>query len=335
MTRFIGVCIGAFFAVTTLALATTGTFSFAQTNPEPIGQIWPTRIVSVPISPMAITKCSTRALTNAMIGNGSPIVTISAFNRTARHLVAYSVRFMMYDHDGNVMGRPILTYTPKNSLPPHDLDEGEQGQLGGAFSGIRLSEPITALSSVSCRIDEAMFEGNRNWTYGHAWSGALGKVPVARALPASAKQASSLANTTEGAVSAKTSTSSEPNLTLAVLNAWSDTVGGNLYIHTAVEVQGGASDKTLVPANIALTMALANGGKKQYSSMQSGAPTYEKLSPLGRTTQTAYEVDPKDDFGRLGSIIVPAHGKVRIVATFLIGSDVLANPSDNRQVMMR
>ena len=118
-------------------------------------------------------------------------------------------------------------------------------------------------------------------------------------------------------------------------NSWNDTVSGNLLIHVAIEVQGGESDASLRASDITLTMALANGGKKTYVGMTSPAPTFQKLNPLGNAPTTAYQVDPKEDLGRLGSLIVPAHGTVKVVATFLVGNDVVANPSNNRNVSLK
>ncbi len=124
-------------------------------------------------------------------------------------------------------------------------------------------------------------------------------------------------------------------ITITPTNAWNDTVDGNLLVHVSLDVQGGPGDATLAPSNLSLMLALANGGKKAYTAMPVAAPTYQKLSSLGSTMQTAYEVDPREDLGRLGSVIVPAHGTVKVVATFLVGSDVIANPTENRAVTLK
>ena len=117
-------------------------------------------------------------------------------------------------------------------------------------------------------------------------------------------------------------------IALAVSNTWNDSVNGKLIVHVAIDVQGGDADAQVQPRNLMLTMASADGAKKAYRALTQTAP----ISPLGNQTQTAYEADPKDDIGGLGSVIVPAHGTAHIVATFLLGGGVLANPSDNRQV---
>ena len=50
------------------------------------------------------------------MGNGAPIATINAYNRTSMHLVKYSVQYTMYDHDGNVMGKLVFTFEPRDTL---------------------------------------------------------------------------------------------------------------------------------------------------------------------------------------------------------------------------
>lgn len=318
--------------ITVVSLGTASPV-LAQSEPDGDAKTWPTHTIAVSNSPITITRCTTRALTGVMMGNGAPIATINAYNRTSMHLVKYSVQYTMYDHDGNVMGKPVFTFEPSNTLPPHDLDEGEQAQLGGAFSSVSLSEPQSALASITCRINGAQFEGNHIWTYGHAWTGKLGAVP-ATAPQDFTDPSSSKIDSSARPSSISRQTLGLPPVSLAPTNAWNDTVGGNLLVHVALDVQGGASDATLMPANLTLTMALANGAKKQYPAMPVAAPTYAKLNALGDNT-TAYEVDPKEDLGRLGSVIVPAHGTVKIVATFFVGSDVVANANDNRQVGLK
>ena len=112
-------------------------------------------------------------------------------------------------------------------------------------------------------------------------------------------------------------------------------VQGALFVHAALDIQGGSTDANLTPNMLMLTMQLSNGAKKSYGAMTQAAPTYQKLNPLGQTTQTAYEVDPKDDLGAIGSIIVPAHGTVHVIATFFVGTDVVADPTSNRQVALQ
>lgn len=103
----------------------------------------------------------------------------------------------------------------------------------------------------------------------------------------------------------------------------------------AIEVKGSAKEFSLHPNDVTLKLALANGAKKSYPAMTQAAPSYEKMNPLTREMVLAAEVDPKNDLGGLGSIIVPPNGSVRVTASFLVGSDVLANPSDNREVSIR
>jgi hypothetical protein len=133
-----------------------------------------------------------------------------------------------------------------------------------------------------------------------------------------------------------------PAISLNVTNAWNDrgrTRSGAivLLVHVAVDVQGGGkTDATLRPDMLTLTMKLSNGGKKVYDGLTVGAPTYAKMNPLGKTaTTTAYEVDPKEDLGRLGSVIVPARDTVHVVVTFVVGSEEVGDPNDNRAIALK
>lgn len=73
---------------------------------------------------------------------------------------------------------------------------------------------------------------------------------------------------------------------------------------------------------------------KSYTAVSRAAPTYQKLNAVTGATMTAYEVDPKDDLGRLGEIIIPAHGTVNVVATFWVQESV-ADPTDNKNVTLK
>jgi hypothetical protein len=120
-----------------------------------------------------------------------------------------------------------------------------------------------------------------------------------------------------------------------VVRAWNDVVGGNLFVHVALNMHGGDADIALRPERLALTMTLSNNARKSYTAMIGAAPTYQKYNPLGNATLTAYEVDPKDDLGGLGSIVIPARGSVNVTATFNVGQDPIADPTDNRRVAIR
>lgn len=114
-----------------------------------------------------------------------------------------------------------------------------------------------------------------------------------------------------------------------------DSTNIGTIVHVAIDVKGSAKEFTLRPNNVSLKLALANGAKKSYPAMAQAAPSYEKMNALTREMVVTSEVDPKDDFGRLGSIIVPSNGIVHVTASFIVGSDVLANPKDNREVSIR
>jgi len=285
--------------------------SLALTTVAGADTSYPTRIVAVPNAPVTLTHCESamgfylRAIDNAT-------------NRTDAFLSSYTVRWTVYDHTGTVVGQADLVNTFESDLAPGD-------ETHSKGDSVYWTGPASAIGSVTCRLQAAKFEGNRSWTYGRTWPGKLAPI----------QQQSSAGATVSGLGSTANVPSSHPQVKLAVSNAWNDTVQGALFVHCALDIQGGNADATLSPNMLVLTMQLANGAKKSYGAMTQAAPTYQKINPLGQTTQTAYEVDPKDDLGAIGSIIVPAHGTVHVIATFFVGTDVVADPTSNRQVALQ
>lgn len=116
-----------------------------------------------------------------------------------------------------------------------------------------------------------------------------------------------------------------------VEGAWNDVVRDGMFVHDALVVHGGDIDVTIRPSDFVLTMALANGAQKTYSGMTAGAPTYQRYNALTKDYATAYQIDPKTDLGRLGSVIVRAHADVSVTVTFAV-PDQVADASANRQV---
>lgn len=120
-------------------------------------------------------------------------------------------------------------------------------------------------------------------------------------------------------------------LSVAVANAWTDLVGGTLYVHDAIAIRDGDSDQSLQTSHIVLRMRLANGSLRSYSALAQPAPTYQRIDPLRSQTATVNEVDPSSDFGRIGTMTVPAHGSVTTTVTFAI-ADPVVDKSDDRDV---
>ena len=273
----------------------------------------PTRSITVPNAPFVLTQCES-ALGMLYLASDN------ATNRTDTFLSSYTVRWSIYDHAGNLIGQSDIENTFDSDLAPGDDTHSKRGAL--SWTG-----PSSAIGSATCRLQAAKFEGNKTWVYGRQWRGKLSPAPQQSYQDSGA--------TVSGLGSTARVPSSHPQVKLAVSNAWNDMLQGALFVHTALDIQGGSTDATLTPNMLMLTMQLSNGARKSYGAMTQAAPTYQKLNPLGQTTQTAYEVDPKDDLGAIGSIIVPAHGTVHVIATFMVGSDVVADPNANRQVALQ
>lgn len=283
-------------------------------------------IVNVPNSPIVITACKLGRNGGAVAG---PVV---IGNRTKHSLVQVQIVYAFYDNENTRMYQETSQMSFREPVLSGETYSAQQGDI--YFRG-----PSQLLTRVTCRVQSADFSANKHWQYGQRWNEKI--VPIVTEETASLQSdvdehaSSSVASANSRGSSQKVGKAVSPPVTITSTNGWNDTVDGNLLVHVALDVQGGTTDSTITPANLLLTMALANGGKKQYAALPVSAPTFQKMNPLGNTTTTAYEVDPKEDLGRLGSVIVPAHGSVKIVATFLVGSDVVANASDNRQVGLK
>ena len=121
--------------------------------------IIPTSIVRTPAAPIELTKCST--------DSGSHVVA-NVRNRSTSFLISYQVRWTPYNHGGDRIGSLDQDVQPQQALAPGDEVTGPLEYL---YS--RLTEPVSALGRVTCRLQVAKFEGGKVWTYGHRWTGKL------------------------------------------------------------------------------------------------------------------------------------------------------------------
>jgi hypothetical protein len=273
----------------------------------------PTRIVATPNAPVVLTSCRSNIYDSARFEGIN-----NAMNRSDVFLVTYAVRWNVYDHSGTSIYQYDANFRFDSNLAPGD----QTNKTNPIYTN-----NLSSVGSVTCRLQSATFEGGKSWTYGRAWTGKLSPIPSSQSMNGGAQFGSQ--------ASVAPSSDAQPSgLNIAVTNAWNDAVNGATFVHDTISIQGGASDVSLNPAQFTLTMSLANGARKTYYGLTQPAPTYQKLNPLGSTTMTAYEVDPRTDLGSIGSIIVPAHGNVTVTVTFAV-PDVIANANDNKTVAVR
>ena len=317
---------GCIFKQITRAFLLAAAFSFITASNALAAEQVNSGVVNVPNSPIVLTACKMSRQSSGWNDIFGPVV---IGNRTKHALAGVQIVYAFYDSENVRMSQTTQRYSLSEPVLSGDT---VTVQGGASFNGT-----AQLLSRVTCRVQSADFSANKRWQYGQAWNEKL--VPLATeqaATPLDSSSSQVLSAAKAGpSGSARSSNAAAPGVKITSTNAWNDTVGGNLLVHVAIDVEGGSGDATLSPANLMLTMALANGGKKAYLAIPVAAPTFQKLNPLGNTTTIAYEVDPKEDIGGLGSIIVPAHGSVKLVATFLIGNDLVANANDNRNVVLK
>jgi len=264
-------------------------------------------------SPFAITRC--RLTRSSAFWHG---YTLGIVNRTKHQLLSADVALRLYDVENALIGQTTIRLPVQTPLADSDTAVYSESSFG-----VNMTEPITAVTRVECRAATATFTGSKNWTYGRTWPEKLLPLPTAE-------------NVNAGGAGERPaiSSSAASRVQIAVTNAWNDMVNGILFVHDTIAVNGGETDRMLRASDLTLTMALSNGARKTYTGMTQGAPTYSKINPLASSTTTAYEVEPTSDLGRLGIIMVPAHGAVTVTVTFAV-PDPVANATDNRAVTAR
>jgi hypothetical protein len=226
------------------------------------------------------------------------------------------VNLRFYDADNALIGQTVL------DLPiTSPVVSGDTGAFSTPAFSVQTTEPATAVTRIECRPATATFSGNKRWAYGTTWPEPL--LPLPTPPPAASSQSSTSA-----------STGARSPLGLVVNRAWNDVFPNSILVHAALTITGAETPQTLHPSDLTLTMKLSSGAMKSYTAVSRAAPTYQKLNAVTGATMTAYEVDPKDDLGRLGEIIIPAHGTVNVVATFWVQESV-ADPTDNKNVTLK
>lgn len=105
-------------------------------------------------------------------------------------------------------------------------------------------------------------------------------------------------------------------------------------MHDSVTISGGDSDRHVRSSDFLLTLPLAGGAKKSYVGLTQAAPLYSKVDALTGNSVMAPSIDPAIDLGRIGDIIVPAHGNVTTTVTFAV-ADPIADKSAIRSIALK
>ena len=127
-------------------------------------QTFPTQIIRVPNSPIALTSCK------VTIDGGEQFFS-NVLNRTNHQLLTAQIQYKAYDTDGAPIGS---TNIPYNVDPP--LAAGDSN-LYPSSNYIRLAEPVSAISHFTCRALSATFTGRKTWNYGQRWREKLSPLP--------------------------------------------------------------------------------------------------------------------------------------------------------------
>ena len=274
-------------------------------------------IVSVPNSPVALTACKIQNTQNHPDAFNGNIVLV---NRTKHAMADARIVLVAYDGENVRMDQQARRLVLGEALASGDTTSAR------VYFAFNVPGRQSLLSRVTCKIQGATFSGNRVWSVGQNWPEKL--------LPLQSESVTTTAGGGGGGAAAPRPVASIQRASIVVTNSWNDVVNGVTFVHVALSLSAGDAPAVVRPADVQLTMSLANGLQKTYTALAKGAPTYQKLNPLGSTSTTAYEVTPSEDFGRIGTVTVPAHGEGRVVATFAI-ADALANPADNRAVSLK
>lgn len=297
--------------LTTFGVIITREASQAQSEALPMA----TQVNPVARSPVTIERCRMLSNQNSQIWATNVVIG----NRTRHGLANASVAFTAYDPENVKLAQTTIP------LPFSDIIASADTSPFAINLGFPLGEITDAklVARISCRIASADFTGNRHWRYPQRWPEPLLKL-AAEAPPSK----------TNGLPDGTSSLLRAQRLSVAVTNAWSDLVGGTLYIHDAIAVRGSDFDQSLRVSDLVLQMRLSNGSLRSYPALAQPAPTYQRIDPLGSQTATVNEVDPSNDLGRIGTMTVPAHGRVTTTVTFAV-ADPVVDKSDDRGVSVK
>lgn len=281
----------------------------------PVGTPMPTRILPVGTAPIALQKCKLDKdgmYANSWAGN------VVVGNRTKHVLSTARVVFVAYDVENTRMDQESRDFDFSEPVASADSSS--------AAVNINFAGNPVLIARVTCRVQSASFSANKRWQYGQSWKEPLVRLNAEPTADAGGEGPLGQSPAREASTAVRPA--------IIVTNAWNDVVNGVTYVHAALTVTARESAATLRASDLQIVVTLRNGGRKTYAALLSGAPTYQKMNPLGSGLATAYEVQPSEDLGLLGATLVPAHGEAHVVATFAI-PDALANPNDNRAVSLR
>ena len=277
-------------------------------------------IINVPNSPIVLTACKLRRNDSRDVNVNGPVI---VGNRTKHSLARLEIVYGFYDSENVRLDQRTHRYSLETPIISGDT---ATVQGGSQVYGTLYNTP-QLLGRVTCRVQSAEFSGNKHWQYGQPWNEKL--------VPLTTEQAATTSESGAGPLKAvRPQSSTLPKITVTVANSWNDTNSGITIVHDTLVITGGDSDVAIRGSNFALTMALANGAKKSFAGLIQQVPRYSRIDPRTGNTVMAFEVDPREDLGVLGTVVVPAHGTVRLTVSFIM-QDALANLSDIRAVTIQ
>jgi hypothetical protein len=257
-------------------------------------------------SPVAVRACNI----------DGPARQTTIYNRTQYTVRAFSERWVAYDAGGSALGAQTIDYTPSSPLAS-GATVGYEGTVpDAAFT----SGSVSAIARFSCALVAATFGSGARWSPGQHWPGKLLSLTPS---PASAPKPNAVGAAPGG-------------MSFKVINAWNDFHPDGNFVHDTLLISGGDRDVTIKPSDFVLRVILANGGLGEYTGLTKAAPSFDRELPNPFATPSPLwvpEVDPNFDLGALGSVIVPAHGTVKVTVTFVL-PEPLHNPTGNRDVVM-
>jgi len=284
--------------LTIAAFAVTCSTSFADQHVS---------VVAVSNAPIEVTNCN----------SGGEQRYTNVFNRTSDTLKSFTETWTAFASSGKKLGlAEDIEYDIHPPLASGDSGAYVQEVPDAAFT----SGSSSPIARYSCVISEATFTNGSHWASGKSWHGQL--LPLASA-----------GSGESGASRSAGSGSSSGRLKFTVVKAWNDFSPGQYVVHDALMISGGNSPVTISADEFVLSVTLANGGVQQYTGLTKAAPTFNRFNYITKQPVEAPEVDPREDLGALGSLIVPPHGTVMITVSFILAAP-LAEPDANRDVTM-
>jgi hypothetical protein len=268
-------------------------------------------IVSLALGALALVPICTQADVTTSISAGpanapailvacgsSGLMTVDLFNRYNRTLAHVKVHIMMYDDASRFLGQTDIP-VEGIGLPPGQTSHTSTGymEIGG--------------SRWVCKLTYAEFSGPVEWWSGRPWHG---KVYYSSPGERASSNGGGAMRTASDVLVGKT--------------VWTTSLASETYVHIRFAVRPQRTT-TIRASDFQATFRLAGGGTVTEQGMDAPAPLVVKNNAVaayfGAQQGSHRAVDPREDLGGLGAIVLPKGQSFTYVVSFRITGELDAH----------